>query len=377
MEDELLIEAKEEYLINKQKQLLRDQIKELRCSNEALRTENVMFENFIRRLIPQDLVSKTGGDSPQSTGDSKLYSGEIERGQRPLSNLSEVPQLLTLEQKLYVAQREVTETQQDMEKLKTKYERILENYKSSLKESELRLNDIKKVKNDFEIRFFKPTKDSHLEMPENILQHIEDKSKVTQLEKFYQKNRALKVQEIKLLQQLQEKKETSAPEYGVGEKVFVKEFSELQMDINLNELQDNSSKVQRLLSSHKEKLHCLTLESSKLTNDITKGKERLAKLEEEIQHAEKECLKAEGLNQLLCKELRDYQCPQITEYVYAKEKHKKLQQSVHLWERKVGIAEMALRTHNREWRKQRDAPTNCTEAGSQQQISVKLPYIGK
>lgn len=38
-----------------------------------------MFENFISRLKPQDLVSKTGGDSPQSTGDSKLYSG-VRRG---------------------------------------------------------------------------------------------------------------------------------------------------------------------------------------------------------------------------------------------------------------------------------------------------------
>lgn len=36
---------------------------------------------------------------------------------------------LTLEQKLYVAQREVTETRQDQEKLKQRYERIQDNYK--------------------------------------------------------------------------------------------------------------------------------------------------------------------------------------------------------------------------------------------------------
>lgn len=52
-----------------------------------------------------------------------------------------------------------------------------------MKETELRLADVRKAKNDFERRLVKPTKDNTLEMkePEKVLQYIEDKLKVTKL----------------------------------------------------------------------------------------------------------------------------------------------------------------------------------------------------
>uniref|UniRef100_A0A3Q2PCS9 Cilia- and flagella-associated protein 263 n=1 Tax=Fundulus heteroclitus TaxID=8078 RepID=A0A3Q2PCS9_FUNHE len=245
--------------------------------------ENVMFEHFIGRLGPQD------------------------REQTPQSNLSEPLQLLTLEQRLYLAQREVTETQADQNKLQTKYERILDNYKSSLKEAELRLAEIKKAKIDFECRFFKPTKDSRLEMkePEKVLQYVEDKSKV----------------ETAFCQVFS----TDAKNIGILYPLYLFFVSNITFCLS------------------PEKLQSLTQESTELSNDITKKREMLAKLEDEIQQAEKERLKAEGINKLLRKELTDYQAPDITEYVYAKEKHKKLLQSIHHWERKVAIAEAKMR----------------------------------
>lgn len=45
------------------------------------------------------------------------------------SSLSDGLHELTLEQKLYVAQRAVAETKQDQKKLKQRYERIQDNYK--------------------------------------------------------------------------------------------------------------------------------------------------------------------------------------------------------------------------------------------------------
>uniref|UniRef100_A0A3B3VAQ2 Coiled-coil domain-containing protein 113-like n=1 Tax=Poecilia latipinna TaxID=48699 RepID=A0A3B3VAQ2_9TELE len=342
------MEVKEQYSVNKQKELLHNQVKELRGSNVALLAENDMFEHFIGRLDPQHLESKTGGEGLQLTQGSNVDGGGAERRQRPQYNLSEPLQLLTLEQKLYVAQREATETQADQERLKANYERILDNYKSFIKETDLRSTEIKKAKKDFERRFLKPMKGSFLEVKEleKVLQHIEDKSKVTQLEKFHQKNKALRVQVMKLLQQLQQKKETRKAEFEVEEEIFFQEYDEPRMDKKLNELKHNSSKVQRLLSSHKESL------------------------------------KAEGLNQFLCKELTDYHVPDITEYFFAKEKHKKLLQSIHHWKRHVGIAEMALKTHSREWRRQRGTltPSNSAEAGSRYgnpRMSVKLPHIAE
>ncbi|KAI3371549.1 hypothetical protein L3Q82_024131, partial [Scortum barcoo] len=348
------------------------------CSHAALLAEIDMFERFIGRIDPQDLESQPGADGQGATGASQLESGGRGRRQRSRSNISERLQQLTLEQKLYVAQREVTETRQDQERLKQRYERIQDSCKASLKEAELRLAEIRKAKKEFEHRLLKPIKDNRLEMkePEKVLQYIKDKSKVTQLEKFNVKNQALKVQKKKLQQQLQQRKETGKAEY---EEIF-HEYNEQRIDKNPDELQVNHLKVQRVLSSHKEKLQIVTLESKELSDDITNRKRMLAKLEEEIRLAEEECLKAEALNRHLRRQMTDYQAPDITEYMLVKDKHKKLQQSIHTWERKVGIAEMALRTHAKVTSTQRAtlAPANSAEPGArsgEHHIPVRLPYI--
>lgn len=53
----------------------------------------------------------------------------VERRQDICSNLPDHSQLLTLEQKLHVVQKEVNDTEQDQKKLQLKYEKILDNYK--------------------------------------------------------------------------------------------------------------------------------------------------------------------------------------------------------------------------------------------------------
>ncbi|XP_023271263.1 coiled-coil domain-containing protein 113-like [Seriola lalandi dorsalis] len=382
VEGELLVmeEDKGKEITQKEKELLYSRVEELRCSNAALLAENDMFEQFISRLDPQDLVSQAGGEGLGAAGASQLEGGGHGWRRRSRSYISDRLQQLTLEQKLYVAQREVTNTAQDHEKLKQRYERIQDNYKASLKETELRLAGIRKAKKEFERRLLKPMKDNRLEMkePEKVLQYFEDKLKVTQLEKLNLNIQTLRVQEKKLQQQLQQKKDMGKAEY---EEIF-QEYNELRIDQNLDELQVNSLKVQRVLSSHKEKLQNVTWDSTELSNDITSRKQMLAKIEEEIQHNEKERLKAEALNQHLRCQMSDYQAPDITEYMHVKDKHKKLQQSIHTWERKVGIAEMALKTHTKAWSKQRATltPANSAVAGArsgEHQIPVKLPYIAE
>ncbi|XP_017274407.1 coiled-coil domain-containing protein 113 [Kryptolebias marmoratus] len=368
-------EVKEE-----QKELYYNQVGELRYSGAALLAENDIFEHFIGCLDPQDLELQDEGEGAQAAGDSQPDGGSVERRQNLCSNLSDPLQLLTLEQKLYVLQREVTDTQQDQEKLQQKHERIQDNYKASVKEAELRLAEIRKAKKEFEHRLSKSMKDSRLEMkePEKVLQYIEDRSKAAQLEKFNLKNQTLKVQEKKLQQQLQQKKEMGKADY----EVFFPEYDVPRVDKSLHELQHSSFKVQRALSIHKEKLQTATLDSAELSNEITKRNLMLAKIDEEIQQAEKERLKAESLNQLLHKELTDYQAPDIMAYMSAKDKQKKLQQSIHSWERKVEIAEMAVKMHTRDWSKQRVTltPANSTESGTRSgkgQTPIKLPNIAE
>ncbi|XP_037623700.1 coiled-coil domain-containing protein 113 [Sebastes umbrosus] len=357
-----------------QKELLYKQVEELKCSNAALLAEIDMFERFIGRMDPEDLVSQAGVDCPGAAGGASQLEGEGRgRRRRTRISISDRLQQLTMEQKLCVAQREVTETRQDRENVKQRYEKIQDNYKASMKEAELRLADIRKAKIVFERRLLKPIKE-----PEKVLQYIEDKSKVAQLENFNLKNQALKVYEKKLQQQLQQKKEMGKAEH---EYIF-QEYSEQRIDKNVNELQVNSVKVQRVLSSHKDKLQRVALESTELSNDIINRKQMLAKIEEEIQNAEEERLKAKALNQHLRRQMTDYHTLDITEYMQVKDKRKKLQQSIHTWERKVGVAEMALKTNTKARSTQRDTlpPTDRAEAGARSEehrIPVKLPYIAE
>lgn len=201
------------------------------------------------------------------------------------SLISDGLQELTLEQKLYVAQRELAETKQDQTRIQQKYEKIQDDYKvltledkhklefhavkfraqrsfchlqASLKEAELRLEEIRRAKNAFERKLFAHLKDHRLEKkePEKLLQYIEDKPKVnliqnassdsflpcsfivvdsvmtrksiliqcstftqvTQVEKLHLKNQALKVLEKKLELQLQHKKDAAKAEYEVSNK---------------------------------------------------------------------------------------------------------------------------------------------------------------
>uniref|UniRef100_A0A1A7XUS3 Cilia- and flagella-associated protein 263 n=2 Tax=Iconisemion striatum TaxID=60296 RepID=A0A1A7XUS3_9TELE len=366
--------------VPKEHNILHDKhVKDLRDPNAALLAEIDMFECFIGRLDPKEFQGK--GDGQPAAGHSQRDCGNVDGRQKPSRILSDCHQLLTLEQKLFLVQREVTDTQKDQDELKQKYEKIQDNYKASVKEAELRLAEIRKAKKEFEHRLIKSMKDGLLEMkePEKVLQYTEDRSKIVQLKRFHLKNQALKVQEKNLLQKLLQKKEMEKAEY----QVFFQEYDEPRFDKSLDEYRRNYSKVQHVLSVHKEKLQSVMLQSAELSNDITKRKQMLARIEEEIHHAEKERLKAEDKNRLLREELTHYQAPGITEYVCAKDKHKKLQQSICKWETKVGIAEMALKSHRRKWSQQRVtfSPEGSIKFGitrsGYHQSPVKLPFIAE
>ncbi|XP_029942576.1 coiled-coil domain-containing protein 113-like [Salarias fasciatus] len=185
---------------------------------------------------------------------------------------------------------------------------------------------------------------------------------VAQLRMSALKNQALKGQEKKLRKQLQQKKEAEK----VDEEIFL-DYSKPMLHINWDELRVKSVKAQRLLSSHMERLQRVTSECEGLNTAITRKRQMAAKIEEEIRHAEEECLKAESLNRHLQRHLSDYgQGPDVMEHFHVKEKHKRLQRSVHMWERKVGVAELALKMDGAARSKQAAivTPVSSAEAGA-------------
>ncbi|KAJ0069388.1 hypothetical protein NL108_004218, partial [Boleophthalmus pectinirostris] len=244
---------------------------------------------------------------------------------------------LTLPQKCYVAQSEVMEAQNEQEKMRHKYEKIHDHFRDSMKEAEIRLEDIRKEKADFERRLLKPLKEKRLDIykPEKVLRYITDKSKLNQMEKCSLKTQAMRVKEKKLQQQLQQRKDLGKADY----EEFFQDFNEEHHDLNLDEVRVNNIKTQHILNSYKYKLQMATSELSNLHREITEKEQKVARLEETIRHAEEENLKAQLLNEHLQSQIADYKAPDSNEYMLIKEKHRKLQHTVLTWERKAGVAE--------------------------------------
>ncbi|XP_061532766.1 coiled-coil domain-containing protein 113-like isoform X2 [Phycodurus eques] len=337
----------------------------LQSSNGALLAENELFESFVIRLDRQDPLTQPVAGTTQLEDRGQCWR------QRSQGNLLDGLLQLTLGQKLHVAQREIAEMIRDQQKDNERSERILNNYKASLKEIDLQRADIRRDKNDFEHRFLKPLKKmSEMKEPLKLLQYI--RSKASQSDKLKLKIQGLKEKEKRLQQQLQEKRELGKA--GL-EDIFL-EYSEPTIDIE--ELQVKHLQAQRTLSAHKEKLQRVTQEFAQLSRDITKRKEMLEKIEEDILLAEEERSKAEDQNTQLRRQMSTYQAPDIAQYMHIKDMHKRLQQRVHTWQRKVGIAEMTSKS--KAWSQHRGTSVISAEAGtvdSQCPDAGKLPYIAQ
>ncbi|CAL9697379.1 unnamed protein product [Knipowitschia caucasica] len=306
---------------------LHSRVEELIRLNAALSAENDMYEQFISRLDPQELISAQ---------ERKSNSG----GRRWRSK-SQPEQQLSLQQKCYVAQSELMETEREQERSRQKYERIHDSFKDSMKEAEMRLEDIRKEKVDVERRLLKPLRENRLDIhdPEKVLRFIKDKSKINQMEKCSLKTQSLRVQEKKLQQQLRQRTDLGKADH----EEFHQHLNEDHSDMDLDEVRADSIKAQHALSSYKEKLQSATSELSNLLKEI-KGKEiKAARLEARLQKAEEERLKEQILNGHLERQISEYEAPGTTEYMLMKEKHRKLQQTILTWERRAGVAEMALK----------------------------------
>uniref|UniRef100_A0A8C6T7N5 Cilia- and flagella-associated protein 263 n=1 Tax=Neogobius melanostomus TaxID=47308 RepID=A0A8C6T7N5_9GOBI len=321
-------QAKNKDVTGGPKEALRIRVEELKIQNAALFAEKDMYEQFFSRLDPHDLAT---AENPRTKSGGHRWRQE-----------SQAEHQLTLQQKCYVALSEIAEIQQEREKIRRRYERNHDCGRDSIEEAELRQEDIRKAKNEFEYRLLKPLRENRLDLhaPEKVLQYIKDKSKINQIERCNLKTQSMLANEKRLLQLLQQRKDLGKADY----EDFFQDFKDQHGEINLHEVHVNNIKTQQPLNSHKEKLHRVTSEMSNLSKGIKEKQQKLARLEEAIHCAEEECVKAQILNQHLKQQIADYEAPDTKQYMLIKEKHRKLQQSILTWERKVGVAEVNLST---------------------------------
>ncbi|XP_060932477.1 coiled-coil domain-containing protein 113 [Limanda limanda] len=344
-----------------EEQPLSSRIEELWISHEAMLTENHMFESFIGRLNPLDLESPAGGEGPEGSVASLIEGGG--RRRRSRSSITDRPLQLTLEHKLFMERSEIKATTQDCEDLKRSSELVQDNYKASMQVSEMCLAWFRKAEKEFDRRILQPVKDTSLEVkdPESLLHCVRDKSKDNQLEKLHLKIQAMKVEERKVQLKLIRSKEMGKAEF---KKEIIQEKIEQRSDKNPDELKVKSLTVQRILSLHKAKLHSTTMELKEFRHDSSNREQMLVRLDEDIQEVEEKRSTAHALDQHLLGQMADFRAPTVLEYMHVKEKHKKLLQSIHTWERKDKIAEMALKTQRKAKAKQRAALTAAESPGA-------------
>ncbi|XP_063052989.1 coiled-coil domain-containing protein 113-like [Engraulis encrasicolus] len=175
-----------------------------------------MFERYLNRIEPQF-----------SALDAAVDTNRGRKTNRSRTMTQDKIQRLTLEQKCDVAQREMDEMREDLQKLKNTSERVMLNLKATLEEADVQLVEVKKSSNEFDRDVAKVLREKKGAMmgAEKILCYFEDRmrAKDTLVEKLRLKNSALHVQKRKLILQMRQKEE-------MGEALHEVDFQQLKIE---------------------------------------------------------------------------------------------------------------------------------------------------
>ncbi|XP_064640516.1 coiled-coil domain-containing protein 113-like [Lineus longissimus] len=335
-------------------QLLEETIR----ANEVLAAETQMFEKYLKRVEPKDVP----GINQAVTATPSLSTHEVRSvgRKRSKSRSSNIDKSLRLsaEQKCDIAQREIEELREEIEDLKDDSEKVLDMYRAIMEESEMRLAEIKKSAYEFDRDILKTAVNSRTGkvIAERVTRYFEDKLRArdTLIEKLRLKNSTLKVNKKKLHLQLKQKEE-------MGEVLHEVDFNQLKIENSqyLEKIDERNQDLLRLklmagntlqvLNTYKKKLNTLNMESDRLRSEIASRNDLLSRIDSETHLVEEDRFKAEKINRKLRQQLTDYRVPDVMDYVGEKANLYEMQKKVKSWERKVEIAEMALKTHRKTW----------------------------
>jgi len=328
-------------------------------ANDVLRIETMMFEKYLKRVDPKDIMLQAAATTQAAQSQESAPRGFRKRSRSRVHSL-ERHLKLNAEQKCDIATRELEELREEIERMKEESDKILDNYKAEMEEADIRFSEVKKAQYEFNRDIVAGAVNTRTNkvIAEKFMRYLEDKlrSRDTLIEKLRLKNSTLKVQKKKLHLQLKQKEE-------MGEVLHEVDFNQLKIENsqylekidernqNLLQLKLMAGNVLQVLNTYKKKLHLLTIESDRLRNEISQRNDMLNRIDAETIVGEKDRQDAETVNRKLRQQLSDYRVPDVMDYVKEKANLYTLRKSVNSWERKVEIADMALRTNNKTWKK--------------------------
>ncbi|XP_009317146.1 PREDICTED: coiled-coil domain-containing protein 113 [Pygoscelis adeliae] len=265
---------------------------------------------------------------------------------------------LTVEQKCELAERELTEMKDEIQRMEEDSEQTLQNLEAVIEEADVWWTDVKKAISDFEKDIISTisSKKGSIIASEKLLRYMEEKNRQRDLlrEKLRLKNYLLKGYKKKLQQQLRQKeqmgetlREVRLQQLQVRNAQYQEKIDEKNQE--LLQLKLTSGKTVQVLNFYKRKLQNAMETSTSLMKDISQRKELLEKVEREAALVEEQRAEAESVNRQLRKQLSDYGVPPVLGYVQKKMAVTDLENSLKAWERKVAVAEMSLQRYRRAW----------------------------
>jgi len=364
---------------------LRESIALLKEQTEGISFENKIFEKFLYRVqgnfeIPQmseedyatlnldgggmnDIASIVGemmfrqkNTAPsQSSKRSKTTSVSSSQGQ---SSAIAYMYKLSGEQKCDIVLREIEEIATEVETVKSETERVIDNYRASIEELELKQRDIAKAFSDFERDMKNSINDRTKKyQAEKVQRYFEEKKRAKEalVKKLRLKTATMGVQKKKVSLQLKQKEE-------MGEVLHEVDFNQLKIEnqqylekiddknCELLDLKQKATNTTVHLNGKKRLMQELTENIKKMNDEVKFRKDTLKRLDGEMEKVKCEVVRAKQNLERLKNKMEDYEVPATKNYIDQKSKLDELRQKAKTWMRKVEIAEMKLKSVNNNWR---------------------------
>jgi len=353
---------------------LRDKTEDLRRQNEELAMENEMLADYLQRNAERSggLDDDDGGDVGPGQGQGGTRRS-VARGGRQQQRQKNMPTSLTLEEKYRIANQEVEALNKDIHQTKLTSDQNLDILKALMEETDIRTAEVKRDAYEFrrDIVVGAENPRTGKTMAERVLKYLEDKltQKDMLINKLLMKNQAYKIAIRKADKQLRSKLETGDDlqyidfhQLQIENQQFVVKIGEANNEL-LN-LKRTSGHTVKTLNNMKKKLSNLTSEARFLEDEIKERKAMLSKTENDIVKVVEEKENARKDNKKLRMQSRiSTDMPQVVDYVNQKAEQYEIEQQKRTWERKLEIAEMAVKRINAQIRKAQQQPGQQGLAG--------------
>ncbi|RNA14649.1 coiled-coil domain-containing protein [Brachionus plicatilis] len=352
---------------------IQSQMEEILRINQMLTIENDILEKYHKKIEPFYLatIAGTSSSSLTTTPSGSMY--DLSGGQQPQqqqtggryrkrsksrSTQGDFRMRLTADQKCEIASKEIEELREESRKANEESEKNLDSYKAILEEADLRINEIKIEIHEFERNVLKAGYNPMNKKiaAEKLIKYFEDRMKErdTLVDKLKLKNESMRKRKQKLKAELKEKEE-------MGEVLHEVDFRQLKIEnkqymAKIDEKNTEMIKLKKMvgvvtqaLNFKKKQLSLCLKEYDSLLNDIKSREKLLKNIETETKTVHKEHFKEESKNKKLRGQLENYKVPEVSDYVNAEDYLYNLQKELKVWERKVEIAEMALKINKQSW----------------------------